>query len=319
MIYLVYGEDYFLVDDKLNELSKKYPKYAVYSFDGSNGETPVAQITEAARSQSLFGEASFIMVRHPSFFYRKMEDKEKKELEDYVNDPSFNCDLVFYESGAALPNSSAAYKIIVKNARVFAFGKLKPWEFADYARGYISSLPLKVSRQGVDLIIERSHGDTGMLHLNCRKLMLYGDTCTEKVVDKLCPAELDDDIFKLVNAITEKDLSRAFYYLDVYEQMNQNYSYLISVLANQYRFLYTVSYLRDQGMNTAQILKETSPKSKSDYRVKKAYETLRMLNRSDILKILDKLHLTDKALKSGDQIAARQHMARFLLETAGIA
>ena len=80
MIYLIHGDDYYLVEDKLSEFTKKYPKYAIYSFDGSNADTPVALITEAARSQSLFGEASLIIVRHPSFFYKKMADNEKKEL-----------------------------------------------------------------------------------------------------------------------------------------------------------------------------------------------------------------------------------------------
>ena len=317
MIYLVHGEDYYLVDDKLNEFVKKYPKYAVYSFDGNNGDTPVSRITEAARSQSLFGEASLVIVRHPSFFYRKMEEAEKKELESYVADPSFNCDLIFCESGDVLPSKSVAYKTVIKNARVFYFGKLKNWQFVDYARGYISSLPLKISKEAVNKVIERSRMDTGLLHLNCQKLLLYGDFCSEKVVDKLCPAEIDDDIFKLINAITEKDVSLAFYYLQVYEQQNQNYSYLISTLANQYRFLYLVAYMSSQGASTQEIMKAVN--TKSEYRIKKAHETLQMLNMPEILMILDKLHQTDKALKSGDQIAARQHMGRFLLEAAGIA
>ena len=317
MIYLIHGDDYYLVEDKLSEFTKKYPKYAIYSFDGSNADTPVALITEAARSQSLFGEASLIIVRHPSFFYKKMADNEKKELEDYVADPSFNCDLIFCESGESLPTKSVAYNTILKNARVFHFQKLKGRDFYDYARGYVSSLPVKMSKEAVRLLIDRSRMDTGRLHQNCEKLDLYGDFCSEKVVDKLCPAEIDDDIFKLINAITEKNASLAFYYLQVYEQKNQNYSYLISTLASQYRYLYTVAFMSANGATTREISKAFN--AKNDYRVNKAYETLRTLSMPDILAILNKLHLVDKALKSGDQIADRQHIARFIMETAGIA
>jgi DNA polymerase-3 subunit delta len=317
MIYLIHGDDYYLVEDKISEFTKKYPKYAIYSFDGSDADTPVALITEAARSQSLFGEASLIIVRHPSFFYKKMADNEKKELEDYVADPSFNCDLIFCESGESFSKDSVAFKTILKNARVFHFQKLKGRDYYDYARGYVSSLPVKMSKEAARMLIDRSRMDTGRLHQNCEKLVLYGDFCSEKVVDKLCPAEIDDDIFKLINAITEKNASLAFYYLQVYEQKNQYYNYLISTLASQYRFLYLVGYMSSHGSSTKEIMK--AAKTTSEYRVKKAYETLRMLSLPEIISVLDKLHHVDKALKSGDQIADRQHIARFIMETAGIA
>ena len=103
-------------------------------------------------------------------------------------------------------------------------------------------------------------------------------------------------MFALVNAVVEKNISKAFYIWNDLCVINTDSIYLTALLASQFRFLYEVKVLVQQGQTKEEIV---SSLHAHPYRVKLAMKSVEYLTSDYLMQMLAKLADLDQKLKSG--------------------
>ena len=136
-----------------------------------------------------------------------------------------------------------------------------------------------------------------MIQNELSKLELYGDTITTEVVSSIVTRPLEDDVFQLVNAVVEKRIKEAFHIWEDLSTLNKDAVFLIALLAGQFRFLYQVRELLDEGKQQKEITScfRCTPISI----VQRSYKTVMHLSTNALLNILEMLATLDQQIKSG--------------------
>ena len=86
---------------------------------------------------------------------------------------------------------------------------------------------------------------------------------------------------------------------------------LISTLANQLRFLYTVAYYSSLGKTTNDLMDIVN--TKSSYRIEKAYDTLRNISMEEIEDLLTKLSDLDYKCKTNYDLTDQMNLELFIV------
>ena len=155
--------------------------------------------------------------------------------------------------------------------------------------------------------------DIRSIKAEMEKLELFGGVIDVSVVEQLVNRPLEDDVFQLVNAVVDRDLKKAFslwYDLCV---LNKDAIYLTALLAGQFRFLYQVKVLMDQGAGKDMIVSKLGA---HPYRVQITMQNARKLSTPYLLHILSKLAVLDQKMKGG-QLDKKLGFEMFLLELQG--
>ena len=118
----------------------------------------------------------------------------------------------------------------------------------------------------------------------------------EADIDKLTIKNLEEDIFKLTDFIIKKDKFNCFKLYQDFLNNNYEETYLIGLLASQFRFLLQVKLLCNQGKNKDEI---TNILSVHPYRVKLAINNLYSYSLEELTKNLNNLFILDKDIKTG--------------------
>ena len=143
---------------------------------------------------------------------------------------------------------------------------------------------------------------------------LYPDYIDLDVVNNLISMPNEDDVFSLINALTNKKVSLSIKYANKLLENNEPVLRLLSTIASQLRFIYEISYLESIHKSFQEICKMTNSK---DYRVQKALESLQMMNENDILKLQSKIADLDYKLKMNNEISEKLNLELLIVSLMG--
>ena len=310
MIYIVQGQEQCFIKDKIEEIIAQN-EGEVIRFDGSDKDFDIASLMEACQSNSLFSQASIVLVDQPFFLIRKCDEKQLQPLFDYVKKPLYDTHLIFYTYLNNFNTKLKAYKTILENAQLFTLNNLDYKNFSSYVRSRISEEKLDMTSDAMYLLNSICKRDATLFNQNLEVLKLYPGKIDPKVINKLCTASEDNDSFELINAITGKDISKAIATERKLLSQNDSPLSVIGLLANQLRFLYQIAYLLSTGKSRKEVLDITGA---NEYRLNKANETLRVLKKEEIIFFLKKLSDLDIRLKSDSSIDGQTLFEIFILE-----
>ena len=122
-------------------------------------------------------------------------------------------------------------------------------------------------------------------------LDLYPEKIDEDVVNNLLISSNEENVFNLINALTNKKVSDSIYYARRILANDSNINGLIALLANQLRFLYQVSYYSDDPYGASDIL-----------------------GCKDIMSMLDRLAVLDLDSKQNSDIDDTLKLELFIVE-----
>jgi len=310
VIYIIQGQEQCFIKDKLKEITSSSDSEVVY-FDGSDKNFSIGALLEACEGNSLFSQGSIVLVDQPFFLIRKSDEKQLQPLLDYISKPLYDTQLVFY---TYLDNFSAklkVYKTIAKNAQVITLNSLDYKNFNNYVRSRLNEEKVDISSDAAYQLNSICKRNATLLNQNIEILKLYPGKIDLKAVNKLCTVSDENDSFELINALTAKDVSKAIYLERKMMTANDSILSVIGLLANQLRFLYQIAYLSSKGKNRKQILDETGV---NEYRLNKAFESLRNLRKEQIISLLAKLSDLDISCKSDSSLPDASRFELFILE-----
>ncbi|MGN1405594.1 MAG: DNA polymerase III subunit delta [Erysipelotrichaceae bacterium] len=311
MIYIIKGEETHLIKEKLKELSNKEGA-SVIKLDGSMPDFSIGRMLNACRQIDLFQSFSIVLVKDAPFLISKYEKKDIDDLLDYVHNPLFECDLIFYTLEDKFNEKLKLFKDVASNANVLRMEHLKGQDFYNYGKRALKEAGIKLDYECSSYLFNNSMGDMDLLNRNIEILKLYPEEIDIYALKALISVKDEEDIFKLINAITSKNLSSSMIHINKMLKQGQSPLGIIALVAAQLRFLYSVGYYHSIGYKDSDIMNIVG--TKSSYRLKKAYEALDNFNLKEIMNLLNKLSELDYRFKLNSLIDEKLKLELFLLE-----
>ena len=287
MIYIISGSDSYLIDQKLNEIIKQNKDADVIKVDASGKTFSYYEVLDSIGSVGLFASSSIVLVKDPSILKSKVDnDLSVEQLIEYCKKPIYENVLVFYTYENDFKKTLKTYKDISKNADVIEL-KVDPKNFYSLCLDVAKKYSFKLDNNCFNIVYKACNNSLTLFKQNMDILELYPDKITGDVVDTLLISSNEENVFNLINALTNKKVSDSIYFAKRILSNDSNINGLISLLAGQLRFLYEVSFWSKTDSNPNCIADKMDVKSV--YRVQKALESLRYLRGNEIMSLLDKL------------------------------
>lgn len=313
MIYLISGEEELFVRNKIKELIQNF-KDSIFKYDAKDKNFNLNEILDSCYENSLFAEKKVILIKDPDFLLRKVDDNKLKKLYEYIQNPIYETELIFYTLNNSFNSKLKAYKEISKNAMIYKFDSYDYQNFIVYVKERISAHKLNIDNKSANYLISICKQDATLLENNLDILSLYNDKITDAVIDKLCTSSNENVALDIINAITNKDISKTIELERFLLKDDDSILGIISLLANQLRFLYYVYYLRLQGKSVKEITDITKYKS---YYINKTIDTLNKISSKQILDLLSKLCNLEIKVKNDNNINEQSLFELFILNLLG--
>lgn len=314
MIFILYGEETYLVEDKLKEIIKTNKNAYLTKFDASNKSFDINNILDACTSTSLFNESSIVLVKDPYFLINKVEIDQIEGLMNYIDNPSYENTLIFYTLENKFNTRLKVFKDISLNADVMNFEKLTKDNFYNYCKNIIIHTDLKISKDAIYYLINNCNYDLNLFKSNLEILTLFPENIDLDVIKNLMTYPSEEEIFSLINAITVKDISLSIKYANKLFKQGESILSIIAALGSQLRFLYQVSYLKEKGNSVSNIAKTTGYK---EFRITKAFESLNNINSKEILILLSKLCDLDYKCKKEADLSDKLNLELLIVSLIG--
>lgn len=199
-VYLILGDD---EERKARGVEKLRRGRAADSYDAA--DTSPESVVSACNSYSLFGEGTLVLLRNLDAW----NAAQKARILDYVQDPASETDLIML--GKKLGVREKLLAAVKKSGEVHNFEQPTGRALVKWVIGYAKKQGLEMPEAVAQNLTERCSGDKVRLARETEKLALYArdGAATLDDVDKLCPPDLQSNIFVFVDSLGVGDRGRA--------------------------------------------------------------------------------------------------------------
>lgn len=321
MNYLVYGNERYLLQEKLNQIINehvgKQDQMNTVFYDAGNSDFTMRTVLEEASTFPFFSEHKMIVVSNSLFLTRgnNLSDADLKSLDEYLIKPSDFASIVFYHEEENLDTNKKVVKSIQKYCRVMHVKKATGEEFRGFIRNEAAKRKIKLNHDAFNELILRvdENMTTGINELE--KLSLYSLNINLDDVVALVSRPLDNQVFHLVNALMDKDLRRCMKIWNDMVVLSIEPLSFVGLIASQLRLMYQVLTLHQQGYHRNEIVNMLSSASGNinAYRVSRLLVQAEATTTERLLFVLNRLAELDQKSKSG-QIEKKFGFEMFLIE-----
>lgn len=250
-IYLLYGEETFLLEQQLKKIKKNFGEVVkginYIAIDENNIQELISDIETPA-----FGYPNkLIIARNTGIFKREGKGRiggASKELKDKINDYlKDNVDmindsviLVFVESEA---EKNSIYNTIEKIGKVCNFEEQKPFQIIKRLKAICNSYKVNVDENTLQYLIECCGTNMQDLINETRKLIEFAGengTITKQAIDKLCIKKIESVIFDLTDNLGQKKVKEAMEVLYNLIASKEPIQKILITLYNHFKKLYFV-------------------------------------------------------------------------------
>ncbi|HTY12757.1 MAG TPA: DNA polymerase III subunit delta [Candidatus Omnitrophota bacterium] len=299
-IYLLYGEERFLVRQELAGITAKYPGAETESL---SGPAPL-ELLEKLFMPSLFSPQKVFVVH--DFDFSQDEDGALSQLKGLPAGTA----LVFVDP--QFDRRTKAFKGIEDLVEVVECKKLGEWD-TDRIVGWIVSRARdhhkEIGRDCAEKLIEFVGFDLGTLDSEIEKIAVYlGErkVIAEEDLERMVP-RTGYDIFSLSDALLRKDKKTAFASLSKLFADKEDIFSMMGFLSNQYRTLYKTKLLLKKRMNNKFDIARAA--KASPYLVGRLMAVSPAFSEAELENSLNSFHRAARRLKTG----ADQNIEMYLL------
>ena len=297
-IYLLYGIDKSLIDNKINEIKKKINinEFDIIKYDMNIDS--IDNIINEISMPSLFSNTKLLLVNNSTFF-SSSKSIDTTELEKYLENISKSIYIIFTCNVEKIDSRKKICKLSDKIGKVIELKKGDRTYIINHLKDYINENGYKIDNYVLNKFIDKVGDNISILINELNKIFMYkieDKTILEIDIDKLTVKNLEEDIFKLTDFIIKKDKFNCFKLYQDFLNNNFEETYLIGLLASQFRFLLQVKLLSNNGKNKDEI---TDILAVHPYRVKLAIGNLYSYSLNELTKNLNNLFILDKDIKTG--------------------
>ena len=306
-IYLLYGEETFLLQQQLNKIKKKFGEIIkginYIAIDENNIQELIADIETPAFGYST----KLIIARNTGIFKREVKGRSggaSKELKDKINEYlKYNIDminesviLVFVENEV---EKNSIYNTIEKIGTVCNFEEQKPFQIIKRLKAICNSYKVNVDESTLQYLIESCGTNMQDLINEIRKLIEYAGEngkIQKQDIDKLCIKKIESIIFDLTDNLGQKKVKEALEVLYNLIASKEPIQKILITLYNHFKKLYFVKIAIANNKDVAQSLQL---KPNQMFLVNKYKLQAKGFKTSELRKIIQELEDLDYHYKIG--------------------
>ncbi len=295
-VYLLYGDESYLklqyrkrlVDALISEEDQM--NHTVYEGD----HIEEGALIDQAETMPFFADRRVIEVNRSGFFKSGCEKLPEyiKSLPDYLV-------LVFTEN--EVDKRSRLFKAVKDNGRVVEFGEQKESALEAWILKMLSTANLKIRKQEMDYLLERTGSDMNHIRLEMDKLIHY---CQEKeievisgeIIREVITERTENRIFDMVSAVTSKRRQAA---LDLYTDLlalKEPPMRILYLIGRQFHQLLVIKELSMDGVPASQI---ASKAGMPPFAVRKQMDLIRQYQIETLKTCIRRCVEAEEAVKSG--------------------
>lgn len=291
MIYVFLGNEFNIINKKIDEiiLSSNISNIIKYDYENSS----IIDVLDEVNYIDLFNERKLIILS--SFSFKKMKEKEEKELLKYLDHLSENI-IVIKCIDDTLDKRKKIVNALIEKCKVETVEKLDYKNLETFITKIFSDNKKKISSSNIKKILYNSQYNTDFAINEVDKLLLYklnSDEITDDDIEKVCSKNPEKEIFRLGDYVIKKDIKNIIESYKILVDSGVDATLIIDSLANQYRLLYQTKVL-SKSKSPIQISKELGV---LPFQVNKMIESIGNYKESDIIELLYKLSLLDIQIK----------------------
>lgn len=309
MNYILHGQDTNRISQKISALKKKYEVTDnVISFDASNTDQDI--ILNEMDSLSIFDDRKMIVVQNATFLSSK--DTTKCNAEFFLERSSQDDALivVYCVPSDKLDTRKKVVKQMVEKSTVHPCVALDEKSQASYIREQLKKMDIQMDFDAQKWFMSRVGLDVLRIDQELYKLQTYSSHITLDAVQNLMTVEPLNDVFKMVDALFEKNALRLLAYYRNFRKLNMEPVAINGLLSSQIRFLFQVRVLMDQSMNKEEI---ASVLKAHPYRVQINMQRAYSFSADELLEKLSLLASLDQNMKMG-LVDKDEGFEQFILE-----
>ena len=303
MIYLLYGEETYLKENKLKKIKKEFGELIqginFISIDETNTDNIISDIETPA-----FGfERKLIVVKNTNLFKKEKKtvknpliEKIGEYIEKYHEQINESIDLVFLEDEVEENN---LFKTIKKYGEVTEFKGLKLPELIKNIKNICGLYKVTIDEQASKYLVECCGTDMQDLINELRKLIEYvgeGNEITIKEIELLSTKQIQAIIFDLTDNIGKKDIKKS---LDVLRGLiisKEPPQKILVTLYNHFKKLFIVKIAEENNKDLAISMKL---KPNQLFLTTKYRQQAKFFNKGELQSIIKELSELDRKYKIG--------------------
>ena len=291
-IYLLKSDSYFLLNNKIDELTKDIEDVQKIDLD----EALITDVINDASYYSLFNDKKAIIATNTKYFGGKFLYEEDMEvLFNYLSNIDENTILIFVCNEITKSKDSTS-KVLSLGGQIIDLTKLSEEELNAFINSFIDKNNIKMDKKDIDELYKRVGYNLDLLLNEILKISIVSKNITNEDILKYSSYNEEDVTFDFSNAIIAKDFKNAFDLLDKLLNKGAEVNVLVGLLASAYTTLYTIKSMLQDGLSDDQIIELTGFKSGRVYINKK---NSRIYTIEELRDIIIELCLVDKKIKTG--------------------
>lgn len=304
MIYFIYGEDSYRSKIKLKEIVAHYKEVHKSGLNlvwQDVKESGFKDLIGNFRIASMFDEKKLIILKNV-FASKDFQEDFLKEIKT-LNDSKHI--VVIFEK-EAVDERGKLFKALKKDAKCQEFSflapaQLKAWVAKEFsARGgpAFGGEGARIEPSAIELLLNCTGSDLWHLENEIKKLcnFRHGETIKKEDVFLMVRPKIENDIFKTIDAIAQRDKKEALDFLKKHIEAGDSPLYLLSMFAYQFKNLLIIKELMEKG-NTYALL---AAKSRlHPFVVKKTYYLCNKFSLEELKNIYKKIFQMDLDIKTG--------------------
>jgi len=305
-VYLLYGEEIFLLETCLKKIKNNFGERKAGINEIKLDESNISGIISDMETPAFGYEKKLIIVNNAGLF--KKEGKRKSvanaelvgKIAKYIEENKYIIEqslvIVFIESEA---EKNDLYKVIDKIGVVCNFEELKPIEIIKRMKAICNGYKVNIDEVTLKNFIEACGTNMQTLINEIRKLIENvgeNGTITKKEIDLLCIKQIESVIFDLTDNLGKKNIKQALEVLNNLIYAKEPIQRILITLYNHFKKLYIIKLAQKYNKSIEESLKLKANQSflVGKYKMQAGY-----FKEQELRKILEELINLDANYKIG--------------------
>jgi DNA polymerase-3 subunit delta len=296
MIYFLYGEDSYRLKEKLDEIIlgyKKIHKSGLNLIKADAKEIDFKDFFMNLKINSMFDEKKLIILKNV-FNSLKFQEEFLKEIKKIEETKDI---IVVYEEQKA-DQRTKFFKVLEKTAKCQEFKSLQGVALRKWLKQKSDKVGAKINPDAEELILSFVGNNLWQITNEIKKLSDYkkGSVIKKEDVELLIKPNVENDIFKTIDALASKDKKKALSLLHKHIDNGDVPLYLLSMIAYQFRNLLIIKELQEMQKPYAMIAKSCGL---HPFVVQKSYYLCNQFSIEQLKKIYQRIFQVDSDIKTG--------------------
>jgi len=287
MILFLFGPDSYRLQQRLNILKqgfiKKYDQAGLNVANLDGASLTSEEFHKAVLSAGLFSKKRLIVIKN--IFTNKKPTvlaeialELKKENKDNI--------LIITSLTGPKEKNDPLFTALKKADKIEEFPLLKDGELYQYIQVQARERQITISSEAINYLVDAVGDDLWYLNNELDKLANYKKNITIAEAQLFVDSPQDDNIFNLMDALSQKDAKKSLRLLHDQLDTGANEFYLLTMLARQIKILLQVKETNGQGLALHPFV------------IKKSLAQVNKFSLAQLKKLYGQITIIDQKLKS---------------------